>query len=319
MKKRNIFYAAFAALAFVLGFSSCSNSDDDPIVLDPTVKTTITDLLLAEKSDVLDKPLADFAVREWTVTDDAPIAKVIISKSEKAIVYLAKEGVAPAKGTRAAAINEDVIVCDYTVEGSNIVVNVAGHTIKVSLIDYANIIVDEVAHATTSELLPAPTDNNEIALCREWKNAKYTASVYFDKLPIYGAKAEEQVELADVRTLTKNVKDKLIKNGSNGLKDEGFDMLRNNLVGVNFLNNGTVYFSYQDGKVEESSWQWVDKAAGKLKTTLDGVAVNVVLRFKKGDEGKVNTAFFIIDANLKGIGGLGVHDLNGQLICKMTD
>lgn len=318
MKKRNIFYAAFAALAFVLGFSSCSNSDDDPIVLDPTVKTTITDLLLAEKSDVLDKPLADFDVREWIVTDDAPIAKVIISKSKKAVVYLSKKKDASAKGTRAAAINEDVIVCDYTVDASgNIVVNVAGHTIKVSIEDYANIIVDEVVHATTSELLPAPTDNNEIALCREWKNAKYTASVYFDKLPIYGAKAEEQVELADVRTLTKNVKDKLIKSGSNGLKDEGFDMLSNNLVGVNFLNNGTVYFSYQDGKVEESSWQWVDKAAGKLKTTLDGVAVNVVLRFKKGDKG--NTAYFIIDANLKGIGGLGVHDLNGQLICKMTD
>lgn len=318
MEKRNFFYAAFVALAFVLGFSSCSNSEDDPIVIDPTVKTTITDLLLKETSEDIGKPDPDFAVREWTVTDDAPVEKVIISKSEKAIVYLSKKA-AGAKGTRAAAINENVIVCDYTMEGSNIIIQAGGHTIKVSIIDYASIIIDEIAHATNSDLLPAPTDVNEIALCREWKNAEYTASVYFDKLPIYGAKAEEQTFIKDVRELTKKVKDKLIKDGSNGLKDEGFDMLRNNLVGVNFLNNGTVYFSYQDGKVEESSWKWIDKSKGKLNTTLDGVNVNVDLRFKKGGEGKVNNAFFIIDANLRGVGGLGVHDLNGQLICRMTD
>ena len=113
MEKRNFFYAAFVALAFVLGFSSCSNSEDDPIVIDPTVKTTITDLLLKETSEELESPKKDFAVRGWTVTDDAPVAKVIVSKSEKAIVYL--KMAASAKGTRAAAINENVIVCDYTI------------------------------------------------------------------------------------------------------------------------------------------------------------------------------------------------------------
>ena len=101
-----------------------------------------------------------------------------------------------------------------------------------------------------------------------------------------------------------------------GLKNEGFNLLRNNLTGVNFVNNGTVYFTYADGKIEESTWKWIDKTNGKLNTTLDGVNVNVVLRFKKGQP---NTAYFVIDANLAGIGGLGVHTLSGQLICTMTD
>lgn len=307
--KKTFLFAAFMAVALAFGFTSCSSSDDDPIDLPKDILPTITDNLLAMVSENLSAEESGVPSKVITLSDvKAPIEKLILSKSMKAILY---------KNPLTKAINDNVIVCNYEIEGTNIIIKVDGYTIKVSMTDMNNIIIDEQVFAVTTNTLPEPTAVNDINLCREWKDAKYTAAIKFDNLPVWGAKTEEQTEFADVRELNRKVINKIIKDSS--LKDEGFNMLRNNLVGVNFVNNGTVFFSYQDGKVEESTWKWVDASKGKLNTTLDGKNVNVDLRFKKGEAGKPNTAYFIIDANLAGVGGLGVHHLTGQLICKMTD
>lgn len=302
MKKRNIFYAAFVAFAFILGFSSCSNSEDDPIVLPDDILPTVTDAILAMPLDVLDQPKDNDEEAVISVTD-APIEKIVLAKGKKAMIYK--------KTTR--AINDNVILCSYKVVGSDIVIEALGYTIKIGTGAIASIAIDEILYSAKKQAIDAPA-GNEVSLCRAWGNAKYRAAVKFDQLPVYGAKADEQVEVASIIDLNKKILNKLISD--QGLKNEGFNLLRNNLTGVNFVNNGTVYFTYADGKIEESTWKWIDKTNGKLNTTLDGVNVNVVLRFKKGQP---NTAYFVIDANLAGIGGLGVHTLSGQLICTMTD
>lgn len=308
MKKRNFFFAAFMAVTLAFGFTSCSSSDDDPIIIDPTIKETIKDEILKLPIDVLDAPQADGAVEKYTI-ESAPIESVILTKSDKAIVKI---------NPLTKAFNDNVIVCNYTVEGTNIVIKAGKYTIKVNMLDVANIIIDDQPYSCTTEELPEPTEANEISLCREWKEAKYTASLYFDKLPVWGAKTEEKKELSDIRELNNKVITKLIKDSN--LRDEGFKMISNNLTGVNFVSNGTVYFTYQDGKIEESTWKWKDKKNAKLTTTLDGKEVTIDIRFKKGASAdKVNTVYFIIDTKIEGVGGLGVHELTGQLICKMTD
>lgn len=303
MKKRNVFYAAFVAVALALGFSSCSSSEDDPIVLPDEIKPTITDEILAMPLEVLGQPVENDEEAVYSITD-APIGKIVLAKGKKAMVY---------KNTTVRAINDNIIICNYKVVGTDIVIEAAGYTIKIGTGAVASVVIDEMVYSAKKQAIDAPA-GNEVSLCRAWGNAKYRAAVKFDQLPVYGAKADEQVEVASIIDLNKKILNKLISD--QGLKNEGFNLLRNNLTGVNFVNNGTVYFTYADGKIEESTWKWIDKTNGKLNTTLDGVNVNVVLRFKKGQP---NTAYFVIDANLAGIGGLGVHTLSGQLICTMTD
>ncbi|MCQ2220172.1 MAG: hypothetical protein MJZ12_02195 [Prevotella sp.] len=302
MKKRNVFYAAFVAFALALGFSSCSSSEDDPIVLPDEIKPTITDEILAMPLEVLDQPKDNDEEAVISVTD-APIEKIVLAKGKKAMIYK--------KTTR--AINDNVILCSYKVVGSDIVIEALGYTIKIGTGAVASVMIGNDEYPAKKQAIDAPA-GNEVSLCRAWGNAKYRAAVKFDQLPVYGAKADEQVEVASIIDLNKKILNKLISD--QGLKNEGFNLLRNNLTGVNFVNNGTVYFTYADGKIEESTWKWIDKTKGKLNTTLDGVNVNVELRFKKGQP---NTAYFVIDANLAHIGGLGVHTLSGQLICTMTD
>ena len=55
MKIYRLFGATFLAAALWSGFTSCSDKEDDPIVLDPTVKTTIVDDVMAYTSDPINK------------------------------------------------------------------------------------------------------------------------------------------------------------------------------------------------------------------------------------------------------------------------
>jgi len=300
-----------ATLAAIMSFSitSCGTKDDDEgIVLDPTIKKTVVD-------EVIEMPITNINEDERTVElakitpikEDCPIDKFVLLYDNNAFLF-------PKSGTR--AFNSGVISCTYTVQGKNIIIETGKSygkvTIKLDAI--TQVYMNGETYEASKEDIPALTSVSEKNLCRTWKNAKYSAGIYFDKLPVYGAIESEKGEVDDVRILKNAIMQKLIKEEK--LKDEGFKFLNNSIKAVNFLADGYLYITYADDTVEESKWTWKDQSAAKLNTYIDGVNVDVDVRYKTGTP---NEVYFVIDANLKGVGGLGQHTLSGRLICHMTE
>lgn len=295
-----------ATLAFV-NVSCSSNDDDDEIVLDNTIKLTTVDDAMAIASEALEAP--EKTTTPSIITPDAgcSIDKIVVGDGGKAFLY--------AKVTK--AINSDVIVCTYRVEDGKIIINggsLFGDVVVTTVDNALSIAINGVLFGGTKQDTALPGSVNAVNICRAWSNATYTAGIYVDKLPIYGATASEKQEVSSIVSLKNAIMTKLKK--ENNMTDEGFKFLEHNIVGINFLNNGKVYITYDNSTVEESSWRWIDESKGKLSTTIDGYDVNVDVRCTKG---KPNTAYFIIDANMQGVGNLGVHTLSGRLVCKMKD
>lgn len=315
MKKtfRMIGAAMFAAV-LCFGFASCgSDSDDDPIVLPDDIKPTVIDEALALPNEKLPDVMKEGVQRIIETTSaTARLEKVVLVKGMEAIVY-------PKALTK--AINDNAIVCTYTIEGGYIVIDTKSTLgeIKIPVEGAVEIVTSTGTEPAKEITLPAPSTDNAKSLCRPWGNTKFKAGVFFDKVPVWGANDSEKKDYNSIIDLKNAVVNKLIKDSN--LRDEGFKLLTNNLIAANFMSNNVVYFTYHNVQkntisVEESKWSWVDEAKGKLKTTLDNVEVNVDVRFQKGTP---NKAVFIIDANLAGVGGLGVHTLSGRLVCTMTE
>lgn len=306
MKRKTNVWVALMAMLACFAFVSCNNNEDDPIELDPTIKKTVADEVMElSPVELSKKSKTDTPIVIHFKNSDCPLEKIVILDTES-LLY--------PKQTR--AISSDVITCPYTIDGDVITIKSgsAYGDIVVKLGDVIEVTINDITYTADQESLPEPDSASEVGLCRCWTNAKYSAGIYFDKLPIYGANEAEKAEKSDVRNLKDAIMNKLM--AEKGLKDEGFAFLNDNITGVNFLTNGIVYITYSSGRVEESAWKWIDEAKAKLNTTIDGVKVDVDVRFKSGTP---NTAYFVIDANLQGVGGLGVHTLSGKLVCKMTD
>ena len=310
MKKINLLGTAILAATLSLSAISCSDSENDPIVLDSSIMPTVVDDVLAMSSESLGK--TEKAVDPAVITPESAssIKKIVIGDGMKAYIY--------PLGTK--AINSDVIVCEYKIEDGNIVIN-GGDTfgdITITSVENAvQIALKGMNYKGEKKETTAPKSTNEVNICRAWSNAKYSAGIYVDKLPVYGAKGNEKKETDNIVDLKNAIMEKL--KTENNMVDDGFKFLQNNITGVNFLTNGKVLISYSNGTVEESDWKWVDEANGKLTTTIDGKEVDVDVRCEAAKNGKSNTIYFVIDANLEGVGNLGVHKLSGRLICKMTD
>lgn len=308
MKTLRTFLTAILAVTLSFNLASCSDSDDDPIVLDPTVKETIAEQIMAMSSESLPavtKVGSDIIIT--ATSPDSPIEKIVITKEGKAIVY-------PAVTRSSVATN--TIECTYTLDGDDMIINAGGTlgTIKVSVSSVAtSIIINSASYNATSLEVPAGATATEVSLCRNWSNTKYRAAVWFDKLPVYGANDNEMTEVTDIRTLKNNILDKVT---TEDINKENFNILKNDLVSAYFLNNKTVYFTYSNGNVEESSWKWLNESEGKFETYIDGGKVIVDVRFKKGTP---NTAYFVIEGTVNCTGNLGKHVVSGKLICTMTD
>lgn len=310
MKTINLLGTAILAATLSMSAISCTNDENDPIVLDDTIMPTVVDDVLAKSSESLDK--AEKAVAPAVITPESTssIKKIVIGDGMKAYIYPI--------GTK--AINSDVIVCEYTIEDGNIVIkggDTFGDITITSVENAVEIAFQGMNYKGEKKETTAPKSTNEINICRAWSNAKYSAGIYVDKLPVYGAKEDEKKETDNIVDLKNAIMKKL--ETKEGFINDGFKFLNNNITGVNFLTNGTVLISYDNGTVEESDWKWVDEANGKLTTTIDGKEVDVDVRCETAKNGKSNTVYFVIDANLEGVGNLGVHKLSGRLICKMTD
>lgn len=308
MKTLRTFLTAILAVTLSFNLASCSDSDDDPIVLDPTVKETIAEQIMAMSSESLPavtKVGSDIIIT--ATSPDSPIEKIVITKEGKAIVY-------PAVTRSSVATN--TIECTYTLDGDDMIINAGGTlgTIRVSVSSVAtSIFINSTSYNATSLEVPAQATATEVSLCRNWSNTKYRAAVWFDKLPVYGANDNEMTEVTDIRTLKNNILDKVT---TEDINKENFNILKNNLVSAYFLNNKTVYFTYSNGNVEESSWKWLNESEGKFETYIDGGKVIVDVRFKKGTP---NTAYFVIEGTVNCTGNLGKHVVSGKLICTMTD
>lgn len=299
------------AATLSLGAISCEDAENAPIVLDPTIKPTVVDEVLAKMSDKLDAHHGEVTPFIAFPDKGAPIRKIVIAEGGKAFLYSA-----PSEAITRSIIS-DVITCEYKIVDGNIVINAGKEYGDITITSIGNavkIAIESVIYAAEKEETPAPTTESAVNICRAWSKAKYSAGIYFDKLPIYGAIDKEKVEVDDIRILKKSIMDKLVTDTK--LKDEGFKFLENNIVGINFLTNGKVYVTYSNDTVEESEWNWIDEAKGKLHTTIDGKEVDIDVRCEAGTP---NTAYFIIDANLNGVGGIGKHTLSGRFVCKMTD
>lgn len=296
-------------IAAILGFTtvSCSDSDNAPIVLDDSIPPTTVDDALAIVSEVIAATDSKGVLSSISPASDCAIGKIVAGYG-KAFIF---------KSGATRAINSDVIVCEYKVENGKLIINGGAEfgEIVVTTVDNAVSIAFQgmMLPGTKEDLAPAKSDS-EISICRAWSNATYTAGIYVDKLPIYGAKPEEKVERSSIIELKDAIMNKLQKD--NKMTDDGFKFLAHNIVGLEILTNGKLYISYDNGNVEESDWRWISEKDGKFTTTIDGKSVNVDVRYKAGDP---NTAYFVIDANLEGVGNLGVHELSGRLVCRMTD
>lgn len=312
MKKtfRMIGAAMFAAM-LTFGFTSCDDSDDAPINLPDDIKPTVIDEALAIVSDKL--PGIDKAgIERFIESKGGMLDKILVYKSGTAIVIPAAT----------KAINEEAIVCNYEIKDDFIVITAPAPIgeIKISTtvaVDAAvSIILNGGTEAATEIAIPAASTDNAKSLCRPWSKAKYKAGVLFDKVPVWGAQEKEKVDYNSIIDLQNAVAKKLTTDSD--LKDNGISILSKNLIGASFASNNKVFFTFEDvrGKksIEESTWKWIDEAKGTLETTLDGEKVKIDVRFQKGTP---NKAIFVIDAKVKGIGGLGVHTLSGRLVCTM--
>lgn len=298
-----------------VGFASCNDDDDAPIVLPSEIKPTVIEEALATSSEVLGDVDKDGVEKIISVgASSYDVSEIILTKDKKALIKPKSESAAKAMTSRAIISNS--IICDYTIDGSNIIINAGGSIGKITipLANAAQIMIQSTLVNVTYVTLLPPATNNEKSLCRPWSNPSYTAGIFVDKIPVWGAQVSEKTGCRSIMELKNLIVEKLVVDGK--IKDEGFKLLSSDLVSVNFMTSGVVYFCFSNGTMEKSTWSWTNEAKGELKTTIDNREVNVAVRFKKGTP---NTAIFVIDANTNGITGTGVHKLSGRLVVTMTE
>lgn len=310
MKKIYFLSAALFAAILSLGLTSCSVDDDEEIVLDNTIQTTIADEVLTKAADVTLQTVEQTpAVVELAA--DAPVSKIVIGTDGKAILYMNQQ--AP----RAIVDGANVYTAEYEVtnEGIKIVCSELGVNILVPADLVGEITFDNNSYAIIGALqVPATASPAEHNICRTWSHPVYTAGVFFDKLPVYGASAADKAGVNSIRELASKVLDRIVAQDSD-LHDEGFKLLSSDIESLTFTNE-KVYLRFTNGNVEESTWTWTNQSKGQLKTVIDGKDVALEARFEGGTP---NKAYFVIDANCEGVGGLGVHTLTGRLVCTMND
>lgn len=310
MKKVFYLSAVLFAAPLTFGLTSCSVEDDSEIVLDDEIKPTIADEVLTKATDVKLQTVEQTpAVVE--LAENAPVSKIVIGSDGNALLYM------NAQAPRAIIDGTNVYTASYnvTAEGIVIVCEELGVNILVPA-DLANeVTIDNASYAILGALqVPANATAAELNICRTWKNPVYTAGVFFDKLPIYGVSAADKASVRSIQELASKVLDRIVAQDSD-LRNEGFKLLSSDIESLTFTSE-KVYLRFTNGKVEESTWTWTDKNKGQLKTVVDGKDVVLEARF---EEGTPNKAYFVIDANCEGVGGLGVHTLSGRLVCTMTD
>lgn len=311
MKKIYFLSAALFAATFSLGLTSCSVEDDEEIVLDSTVKSTVVDDVMSKSTDNV-IPAAKQAPIEIKLASGAPISKIIIGSNAKAILYKSN-----AQAARAIVDGSNVYTGTYTITADGFVIACpelgADILVPADLVSDIHIGDDAYAIASATEV-PTSATATDLSICRTWSNPTYAAGVYFDKLPVYGVKAEDKAGVKSIKDLANAVVNRILAEDSS-LRNEGFDILSSDIESLTFTAD-KVYLRFENGRVEESTWAWNDKSKGQLKTVVDGKDVTLDARFESGTP---NKAYFIIDANCEGVGGLGVHTLSGRLICTMTD
>lgn len=310
MTKNRFFYAALFAATLSFGLTSCNTKDDDEIVLDNTIKSTIAEEVLQKSTDVNIPPVEQTpAVVEMEA--GAPVSKVVMCSNNKFIAYTAtKSGRAIVDGSNVFTGTYDISLAGFVINSPELGLQI---TIPLDLI--GSVKIGDDAYAIASSLkVPDSATPTELSICRTWSNPTYTAGVYFDKLPVYGTKVEDKAGLSSIKDLSKTVLNRIIAKDSN-LRDEGFELLSSDIESLTFTSS-KVYLRYENARVEESTWEWIDQSKGQLKTVIDGKDVTLEARFEKGNP---NKAYFVIDANCTGVGGLGVHTLSGRLVCTMTE
>lgn len=308
MKKNLFFYAALIASALSFGLVSCSVEDDPEIELDKTIKPTVIDDILAKPSAVT-LPSTDQAPIEVELSTESPVSKIVIGSDNKALLYKANVQ------ARAIVGSTNVFTGEYTIEGDCFVIvcEELGLNIKVPMDFLDDVTINDVSYKIEETLqIPTSATTADENICRTWTRPVYTAGVFFDKLPVYGVSDADKEEVADIKVLAKRIFDRIVAENSD-LRDEGFDLLSSNIESLTFTAN-KVYLRFEDGRVEESTWEWTDLSKNLLKTVVDGKEVALEARFEAPDK-----AYFIVTANCEGVGGLGVHTLSGALICKMVE
>lgn len=309
MKATRFFGAALFAVALCAGMVSCDNEDDPGIVLDPTIQPTVVDDVLAQPTVDID---ADATRPVPTVVEleaSAPVTKLVIGPRE-VIAYLAES--TPARGTTEAS---NVFHGTYTIGLSGFTFTVPGiGEITVPMDMIGSVLIGGLPYSIDAALATVPGTPGEVSLCRTWTNPTYRAGIYFDKLPIYGVSDTEKNGSRSIAELARTVLSRIIAEDSKFV-NEGFKLLSSDIESLTFTSN-KVYLVFENGRVEESSWKWVDQAKGKLSTVIDGKDVVIETRFEKGTP---NKGHFVIDANCEGIGGLGAHTISGRLVCSMND
>lgn len=311
MKRNHVLCFALLAATMSLGFTSCSVEDDPEIVLDNTIKPTIIDDVL-QKTATVTLPAVATTPAVVEIAAGAPVSKIVIGSDGKAIVFATN---APA--ARAIVDGSNVFTGTYTItaEGFVIACPELGLDIIVPADLLSDIHIGDDAYAIVSSLqVPASASATELSICRTWTNPIYTAGVFFDKLPVYGVKAEDKAGVASIKDLAKNVLNRILAEDSN-LRNEGFELLSSDIETLTFTHD-RVYVRFENGRVEESTWSWTDQTKGQLSTVIDGKNVALDVRFETGSP---NKAYFVVDANCEGVGGLGVHTISGRLVCTMTD
>lgn len=305
MKVLRMFGAAMMAVVLSSGMVSCGD-DDEVIVLDPEIKKTIVDEVLTLSKDVALEDAKFITTPKEVSIPKGPLKKIVFCE-EEAILYVAD-------ATRAIVDGKNVFVCEYTMDGTNLIIeNDELGTITVSMTGIMEVMIDKDSYPCEVVTLPAAATPTAVGLCRTWKNPTYQAAIFFDQLPIYGV--NEHKTYTEVKPLIEDVLDKILAQDSN-LRDRSFQLLSSDIESVNFMTNGKVYLKFADGKVEESDWEWISEADGKIKTVVDGKDVVIDVRFEAGEP---NKAHFVIDANCAGIDGLGVHSLSGRIIANTID
>lgn len=309
MKVTRFFGAALCAVFLSLGMASCSNDDDKGIVLDDSVSPTVIDDILGKATGV-GLGAIKCAPRVVELSPAAPISKIVIGSEGEALLFMPE--------SKAVVSGSNFYMATYEITSSDIVIvseELGLITIPLTDVVGAAATIDSETYKITKYMeIPKDATPTAVSIYRSWYAPTYTAGVFFDKLPIYGVTSADKVGKSKIETLKNEVLRRIIAKDSN-LKDQGFKILTHDIACLT-VTAENFYVVYDNGDVESSTWKWLDQAKGKLQTVIDGKEVVIDVRFEKGNP---NKAYFVIDANCEGIGGLGVHTISGRIICTMSD
>lgn len=299
---------SFMAIALCLGAVSCGNDEDDPIVLNPDPDQTSDPIAELVSQPV--NPLSQTTGKANTfiiniLDDNAPFNRLTLTEDH--VVY-AESGNLRSAPLQTRATNHSTLVGSYVTKSDGIIEvtlpDITPFTLEING-DNATMLFGNTSYMCEKENVTTPTTGVEVSLVRHWTNPTYQAIVMFDKLVVYDKTATNVLDLqADLlKALNK--------------EDKDFEVLQDNMKRIYFVNNGTCFIEYDKKGIEISTWSWVDKTAGRLKTVISGKSVEVDIRFTAGEPNKVS--FIISNVEEFNVLKANNHTISGRLVVEMKD